>query len=98
MSGPGEERWRAVSPYRDRALDLAGDERAAWLAALRSEDPSEALKSAVDSKSHDFFLARRRDPRPRMRMAAKTAIATASRARANHPDACPTASKFSPAK
>jgi hypothetical protein len=33
------DRWRAVSPYLDRALDLASEEeRAAWLASLHAED------------------------------------------------------------
>lgn len=31
------ERWGAVSPHLDRALELTGEERGAWLAALRAE-------------------------------------------------------------
>jgi eukaryotic-like serine/threonine-protein kinase len=32
------ERWQAVGPYLDRALELEGEERDAFLAALRTED------------------------------------------------------------
>ncbi|HWW95710.1 MAG TPA: serine/threonine-protein kinase [Vicinamibacteria bacterium] len=32
------ERWQVVSPYLDRALEMAADERAAWLESLRAED------------------------------------------------------------
>lgn len=34
------ERWRALSPYLDRALDLAADERAAWLMSVSAQDPA----------------------------------------------------------
>ena len=34
-----KDRWTAVSPYLDRAMDMEEDERAAWLAVLREEDP-----------------------------------------------------------
>ena len=34
------ERWRALSPYLDQALDVAEEDRAAWLAALSSRDPA----------------------------------------------------------
>jgi hypothetical protein len=34
------ERWRALSPYLDEALDLTADERGPWLARLRREDPA----------------------------------------------------------
>jgi serine/threonine protein kinase len=33
-------RWRELSPYLDRALQLAGEERAAWLQSLRAENPA----------------------------------------------------------
>jgi eukaryotic-like serine/threonine-protein kinase len=33
------ERWRAVSPHFERALELGAVERAAWLDSLRAEDP-----------------------------------------------------------
>ena len=33
------ERWRAASPELDHGLELAGEERSAWLASLRARDP-----------------------------------------------------------
>ena len=33
------ERWRALSPYLDEALDVDVDRRAEWLADIRSRDP-----------------------------------------------------------
>jgi eukaryotic-like serine/threonine-protein kinase len=35
-----EERWKALIPHLDRALDLSPEERLSWLAALRAEDAS----------------------------------------------------------
>ncbi len=32
------DRWRVLSPYLDEALDIASDERAAWLAAIAARD------------------------------------------------------------
>ena len=40
MSAFSGERWLAISPYLDEALDLSTDERGAWLARLRTEDAS----------------------------------------------------------
>jgi serine/threonine-protein kinase len=36
------DRWRALSPLLDRALDLEGEARDAWLGALRRDDPNAA--------------------------------------------------------
>jgi len=33
------ERWRVLSPYLDEALDVDVEQRAAWLAGIRSRDP-----------------------------------------------------------
>src|SRR5688572_24052972 len=41
------ERWRVVIPYLDRALEMEGPRREAWLAALREED--EALAPEVEA-------------------------------------------------
>src|SRR5688572_3422297 len=41
------ERWREVIPHLDRALELPGAGRAAWLAALRGEDA--ALAADVEA-------------------------------------------------
>src|SRR5262245_12157829 len=32
------ERWRALSPYLDEALDIAADDRPAWLAGIAARD------------------------------------------------------------
>ena len=55
------ERWRAASPRLDEALELAEDERAQWLAALREEDPKLAddvtvLLQEYDDTRRDRFL------------------------------------------
>jgi serine/threonine protein kinase len=42
MSRLSPEQWQTLSPYLDRALELADDERSAWLAALESENPTVA--------------------------------------------------------
>jgi eukaryotic-like serine/threonine-protein kinase len=44
--GEGES-WKAVSAYLDTALELSSDERVAWLASLRAENPAGAEKVAA---------------------------------------------------
>ena len=44
MSKLSPEQWQALSPYLDRALELADDERSAWLVALRNENPAVAAQ------------------------------------------------------
>jgi serine/threonine-protein kinase len=34
-----KDRWQRLAPHLDRALELDGDERAAWLASLEKDDP-----------------------------------------------------------
>jgi serine/threonine protein kinase/tetratricopeptide (TPR) repeat protein len=53
MSSVTPDRWRALSPYLDEALDLEGDARAAWLASLAARDAMLAadLRSLLDD--HD---------------------------------------------
>jgi serine/threonine-protein kinase len=41
------DRWRDLSPLLDQALELADDERAAWLAELRSRSPGLAADLAA---------------------------------------------------
>ena len=41
-------RWHELSPFLDQALELEGDERAAWLAELRAKDPR--LAREVESR------------------------------------------------
>ncbi len=62
MAALTPERWRALSPYVDRALDLTGDERTTWLADLRREHPEiaadlEALLFENEALSRAGFLA-----------------------------------------
>src|SRR5262245_2227137 len=40
MSTLSPDRWKAVSPYLDKALTMGAEERAAWLGGLEQSDPS----------------------------------------------------------
>jgi len=57
------DRWHALSPLLDQALELEGEARAQWLAALRRDDPTLAgaldplLRDAEDVL-HDRYLER----------------------------------------
>jgi serine/threonine protein kinase len=56
-----DERWRALSPYLDQALDLDPAERESWLASMRARDGSlaaelEALLGHHESARHAGFL------------------------------------------
>jgi serine/threonine protein kinase/tetratricopeptide (TPR) repeat protein len=63
-------RWRAVSPLLDRALDLTSEqERAAWLATLREQDPAlaadvERLINEMDGLRDGRFLDNAAAPLP----------------------------------
>src|SRR6185369_3910269 len=61
MSLLDEDRWRNVSPHLDRALEMDVEERAAWLAGVRAEDPAladdlEALLLERDAIRSEGFL------------------------------------------
>jgi serine/threonine protein kinase len=61
MAGFSRERWQTISPYLDRALEMAAGERAAWIESLRSADPNLAddLRALVEERSalsRDGFL------------------------------------------
>jgi serine/threonine protein kinase/WD40 repeat protein len=61
VSSFDRERWRAVSPYFERALEMEPGELAAWLAVLRAESPGiagdvEALLADRDAAGRDRFL------------------------------------------
>lgn len=63
------ERLRVVSPYIDRALELTGDERVAWLESVRSGDAGlaediEALLEEHTALQLEGFLDRRPAARP----------------------------------
>ena len=50
MTGLSSERWGEVSPYLDEALALTEEERVAWLASLRKDNPALAtvLQTLLD--------------------------------------------------
>jgi serine/threonine protein kinase/tetratricopeptide (TPR) repeat protein len=55
------ERWRALGPYLDEALEVTGDERAAVVASVRARDPVlasdlEALLAEHDNVRESGFL------------------------------------------
>ena len=57
------DRWRALSPYLDEALETTGEDRAAWLAAIRERDPSVAddllgLLAEYETLNESRFLER----------------------------------------
>jgi eukaryotic-like serine/threonine-protein kinase len=53
------ERWRAVGPYLDQALELDPGERASFLAALRERDATIAAEVAAALEMQDALLAER---------------------------------------
>ncbi len=61
MAGMSKERWEAVSPYLDRALELEREDRDALLSSLRAERPDvaedlETLLAAYAIPGIDGFL------------------------------------------
>ena len=61
MASFDRERWRAVCPYLDRAMEMAPEELDAWLSALRAEQPElaanvEELLADRDAIDRDGFL------------------------------------------
>ncbi|HET9314629.1 MAG TPA: serine/threonine-protein kinase [Vicinamibacteria bacterium] len=48
-----EDRWRVVIPYLDRGLELAADDRPAWLAAVAAHDPELARELTELLDQHD---------------------------------------------
>jgi len=47
VSGFDPERWAALSPFLDQALDLSDADRAGWLASLSDRDPALAHELAI---------------------------------------------------
>src|SRR4051794_40472262 len=62
------ERWRVLSPYLDQALEIAADERAAWLATLQTLDAALAadlrslLTQQTDVRASRFLECAVLDP------------------------------------
>jgi eukaryotic-like serine/threonine-protein kinase len=57
------DRWRAVSPYLDEALEIAAEQRAEWLAAIRERDAAlaadlQSLLADHDALNRSDFLER----------------------------------------
>jgi serine/threonine protein kinase/tetratricopeptide (TPR) repeat protein len=48
------DRWRALSPYLDEALEIATVDRAAWLASIRARDPAMAAELQKMLAEHDL--------------------------------------------
>jgi serine/threonine-protein kinase len=74
-----KDRWRAISPHLERALELFGDERRTWLESMRTQDPTlvrdieELLEERADL-SHEGFLEGEPPLPPEARALAGTAI------------------------
>ena len=54
MADLSPDRWRIVSPYLDEAMELSEEERAAWLARVRTRDTTLAddLETLLDERGH----------------------------------------------
>jgi hypothetical protein len=52
LSNLSPERWQAVGPHLDRALDMTDTERAACVAALRAQDPTLAADLEMLLEEH----------------------------------------------
>jgi eukaryotic-like serine/threonine-protein kinase len=61
VRGLANDRWHALTPYLDQALELTGEQRAAWLDSLRQEDAALAsdlealLREHRDAKDEGFL-------------------------------------------
>ena len=61
VRGLANERWHALTPYLDQALELTGAQRAAYLATVRQESTALAadlealLREHRDVKDEDFL-------------------------------------------
>jgi eukaryotic-like serine/threonine-protein kinase len=61
MAPLSSDRWRAVSPYLDEALDIASEDRGAWLESIRAHDSAlaadlEVLLGAQEAVHESRFL------------------------------------------
>ena len=57
-TGPRDkDRWKLISPYLDRAMDMDAEEREAWFARLRTDEPELAADLAQLLESHDAVQA-----------------------------------------
>jgi eukaryotic-like serine/threonine-protein kinase len=68
MPGLNNERWKALNPHLDRALEMDAEERDVWMAGVRAENPAlaadlEALLDEGNALEREGFLAAA-PPRP----------------------------------
>src|SRR5947209_6746672 len=54
-SNPSSDQWLALRPYLEQALDMAVQERAAWLSSIRSRDPALGEQLASLLEEHDIL-------------------------------------------
>jgi serine/threonine protein kinase len=47
------DQWKALSPYLDEALEKTGEDRAAWLTAVRDQNPGLADQLEIIIREHD---------------------------------------------
>ena len=59
MFSISNDRWRELSPLLDKAIELEGDERAAWLDSLHSENPDLAADLELLLDEHDALTEER---------------------------------------
>jgi len=69
MSTLNPDQWQTLSPYLDQALTMSGEERVAWLAELREQNPALAdqLRMLLDEHralAQEGFLEHSPFPRP----------------------------------
>jgi serine/threonine-protein kinase len=55
MSGFNPDRWRALSPHLDRALEMTEHDRGVWLASLRADDPTLAAELTALLEERDLL-------------------------------------------
>jgi eukaryotic-like serine/threonine-protein kinase len=62
LTGPRDkDRWHAIGPYLDRAIDMNDDQRRDWFATLRTDEPAlvadlELLLESLDAAHAEGFL------------------------------------------
>ena len=53
MPAPSPERWRALSPYLDEALEMSLELRGPWLTSLADQNPALAAELQILLTEHD---------------------------------------------
>jgi serine/threonine-protein kinase len=55
MSTLSPQQWRALRPYIEQALEMADDERCAWLSSIRVQEPALAAQLASLMEEHNVL-------------------------------------------